>query len=409
MTDVRESPHLGKAGQAVAEFLAAGPLHRDIYSLIDRARSAGPVAETITPDPAGGEPITQYYVFDHTLARQVLCDPGHFSNAAYVPGMRGTIGVAPTLLERDPPEHLRHRAMVAPLFRKPRVATWFGRLIDDAVTDLIDAFHDRGRLDMHQELTLALPIRVIGGIIGIPKGDMPFFSVNAARMIDIKLEWEEAHAARTALVAYLTHLIGMRRRHPGDGLVDDLLALVRDGQFTDKDVVSFLLFLVPAGVDTTDRAARNLFFALLTHPEQAAMVQTDRSLVPKALEETLRWESPVAGGPRIARADVDLGGVRIRAGSMVFVSLAAANRDPAQYRDPDVFDVRRDGPPHVGFGHGPHICVGMHLARLAIDVLVNAVFDRLPGLRFDPDRPQPYMYGKAFRLPNELRLVFDKS
>jgi cytochrome P450 len=146
---------------------------------------------------------------------------------------------------------------------------------------------------------------------------------------------------------------------------------------------------------------------LLSEPDQLEAVRADRGLVPQAIEEALRWESPLLTVARSATEEVELGGVRIPAGGFVAVSLGAANRDPGQYAEPDAFDIFRERAQHTSFGDGAHKCLGMHLARLEMRVLLNAVFDRLPGLRLDPDADDPHIHGLIFRSPPNLPVRFD--
>jgi cytochrome P450 len=192
---------------------------------------------------------------------------------------------------------------------------------------------------------------------------------------------------------------------------------------TDDEIFAFLLLILPAGVETTYRASGNLLTALLCEPAPAAMqnetmrrsgapaplldaVRADRALVRGALEEALRWEPPITSVMRMAARDCVLDGVEIPAGTNVNVSVAAANRDPARYPDPDRFDPTRKNIAHLTFGGGPHLCLGMHLARMEATVAINALLDRLPDLRLDPNAPKPRVVGVAFRSPVALPVEF---
>ena len=174
----------------------------------------------------------------------------------------------------------------------------------------------------------------------------------------------------------------------------------------DSTQFSFLRLILPAGAETTFRASGNLLFGLMTHTDQLDAVRDDRSLIPQAIEEGLRWEPPLLLTTRVATRDTTLGGQDVPAGSGVTVSLGAANRDPARYPDPDRFDIFRDPKQHISFGHGPHMCLGMHLARMEMRVVVNALLDRLPDLRLDPDGDDPHIHGQIFRCPSSLPVLF---
>ena len=150
----------------------------------------------------------------------------------------------------------------------------------------------------------------------------------------------------------------------------------------------------------------NLMFGLLTRPEQLARLRDDRSLMPQALEEGLRWEPPLTGIGRTTTRDVEIEGVRIPAGSPINVCLGGANRDPSRWDHPDQFDLFREPKQHLAFAFGPHMCLGMHLARMETTVAINAVLDRLPDVRLERDLPTPSITGLTFRAPNTLPVVF---
>jgi len=171
--------------------------------------------------------------------------------------------------------------------------------------------------------------------------------------------------------------------------------------------VPHLRLLLPAGVETTYRSLGNLLFALLSDPAQLNAVRADRSLLPQAIEEAVRWEPPLLTITRVATRDTELGGVPIPAGSTVMPMLGAANRQEDRYPDPDTFDIFRAPRAHLGWGHGVHVCLGMHLARLEMRTAVNLLLDRLRNLRLDPDGDDPHIRGQVFRSPTSLPVRFD--
>src|SRR5439155_761889 len=242
-----------------------------------------------------------------------------------------------TILEMDPPEHQRHRALVAKAFRTRVLDQWSDAIIGATVNELIDAFADDGHADLIPQLTFPFPVRVIARVLGLAEADWPRF---------LRLS--------TQLIA----------------------AEVHGRRLSDEEIYPFLLLILPAGAETTYRSSSNLLFGLLSDPGQLEAVRNDRGMVPQAIEEALRWETPLLTVARSATEEVELGGVRIPAGSFVAVSLGAANRDPRRYVEPDVFDIFRDMSSHISFGDGAHKCLGMHLARLEMRVLRNAVLDR---------------------------------
>jgi cytochrome P450 len=178
-------------------------------------------------------------------------------------------------------------------------------------------------------------------------------------------------------------------------------------RMSDEQIYGFMRNLLPAGAETTSRSTASLALGLLTQPEQLGAMQADRSLLPQAIEEGIRWETPLLNFMREATRDVEFFGVQIPAGSTVSVNLGSANHDEARWDDPETFDIFRDRKPHIGFGHGAHVCLGMHLARLESTIIFNTLLDRLPGLRLDPDAPPPYVAGKYFRSPQHLKVLWD--
>jgi len=313
-----------------------------------------------------------------------------------------------TILEMDSPEHQRHRALVAKAFRARVLDRWSDAIIGATVSELIDAFALDGHADLIPQLTFPFPVRVIARILGLPEADWPRFLRLSTQLIAVMRNWEGALAASRELRGYFAEIIADRRRHTRDDLVSQLISAEVDGRrLSDEEIYPFLLLLLPAGAETTYRSSSNLLFGLLSEPDQLAAVRADRGLVPQAIEEALRWETPLLTVARSATEDVELGGVHIPAGSFVAVSLGAANRDPERYPDPDAFNVGREDKQHISFGDGAHKCLGMHLARMEMRVLLNAVLDRLPGLRLDPDADDPHIHGLIFRSPPNLPVRFD--
>jgi cytochrome P450 len=221
---------------------------------------------------------------------------------------------------------------------------------------------------------------------------------------------ERAVAASTALRDYFAPILAARRQEPCDDLISTLGQAEIDGErLSDEEIFSFLRLLLPAGVETTYRSTGNLLFGLLSNPEQLEAVRSDRSLIPQAIEEAVRWEAPLLTITRVATRDTELAGVPIPAGSAVMPMLGAANRDESRYPDPDCFDIFRLQQPHISFGHGVHLCLGMHLARLEMRVGLNLLLDRLPYLRLDSDVKDPHIRGQVFRSPTSLPVLFEAS
>jgi cytochrome P450 len=346
-------------------------------------------------------------VYTHHGVEQALRNRPGFSVAGY----SATIGpvLGRTILEMDEPEHMRVRRLVAEAFTPKAMESWRERIIGRVVHEHIDRFVDRGHADLVAELTFPFPVHVIAGMLGLPAEDLRLFHRRAVELITIGVDVERGKRASQRLADYFKGFIGERRVAPRDDIIS-LLAHARvDGEhpLDDDEIVDFLRLLLPAGAETTYRSSSILLLALLTHPDQLAALTADRSLMPQAIEEGLRWDAPLTGISRIAVEDVELDGVHLEAGTPVSLCLGAANRDPARYDDPEEFDIFRPQRPHMAFGFGNHICLGMHLARMETVVAMNAVLDRLPGLRLAPDAGDVRVEGMVFRAPPRLPVVWD--
>ena len=379
---------------------------RNPYAELATARRQHPVQRVELPQPTGAAPQAMFLVYRHDDVAHVLRDGETFSSHNLIDIMGPAMGEH-IILGMDEPEHRRHRALVSTAFRQKILAHWETSLVRAVIDELIDVFAERGHAELVRELTFPFPSQVIAGVLGLPRTDHPQFQRWSVAIISINSNWERGIAASAALKDYLADVLATRRALPQDDLVSDLAHIELDGQrLDDEEIFSFLRLLLPAGVETTYRASGNLLFALLSHPEQLDAVRQDRSLVPQAIEELLRWEPPLLLTSRVTTRDTEIGGVAIPAGSSVTPMLGSANRDEARYADPDRFDIFRDPKQHISFGHGPHMCLGMHLARMEMRVVLNALLDRLPNLRLDPDGDDPHIYGQIFRCPSSLPVLF---
>jgi len=383
---------------------------RDPYPEFARLRQDAPVTRQ---DAAfvGGPP--SYVVYSHHAVTEVLHDGATYSSAIITQGM-GQVWGPKIIVGMDEPEHRHHRALVSVAFRQRTLARWEESLVGRVVDELIDVIVEQGCADLVSDFTFAFPAKVISGVLGLPEEDYQRFQDWAVGVISIGRDWERAVQCSTELREYLAEIVEARRLQPQHDLITDLVTAELDGEKLDDDeIYSFLRMLLPAGIETTYRSSGNLLYLLLTHPEQLDALRDDRSLVPQAIEEGLRYESPVLLTTRVTTRDTVLGNITIQAGSSVTPMLASANRDPDAYADAEVFDIFRESTRHLSFGLGPHLCLGLHLARMETRVALNALLDRLPNLRLDQDearRLDAHIHGDLlFRSPNHLPVIWNRK
>jgi cytochrome P450 len=307
----------------------------------------------------------------------------------------------------DEPEHKRHRHLVSHSFRSKALAHWEDDLIGDVIDELIDTFADRGSAELVREFTFRFPVQVIAEVLGVPRADYEQFHQWAVEIINVAAQPDVGIAAGAAMRDYLVQHVEARRKDPGTDVISDLVTTEIDGELLDdEEIYSFLRLLLPAGAETTYRASGNFLYGLLTHTDQMEMLKADRSLMQQAVEEAIRWETPLLITNRRCMRDTELNGVHIPEGADVIPHLGSANHDETHWDNAEAFDITREPKPQIAFGAGPHMCIGMHLARLELKVATNRILDRLPNLRLDPDGNDPHIHGERFRSPTSLPVLF---
>jgi cytochrome P450 len=290
------------------------------------------------------------------------------------------------LLAKDGGDHRRLRRLVSKAFT-PRMVQELRPRIHEIAEDLVDRVADQGRMELVDDFAFPLPITVIAELLGIPAEDQGRFRTwsNSFVLPPLTPELQEQLARHTdEFVAYLDELFAERRADPRDDLVSALVEAEDAGDhLSENELYSMVVLLIVAGHETTVSLITNAVHALLSHPDQLAELRADPPLMPLAVEELLRYDSPVERTiTRWAAVDVELGGEAISRGDLVIAVVGSANRDPAQFRDADTLDLRRDAARrHVGFGRGSHSCLGAPLARLETEIALETLFRRLPNLR----------------------------
>ena len=380
----------------LAAMRAVAPVHKlDLKTLFAGARS-----------PLAGMPDTIYTVLNYDGVWEVLRDGARFSSAGYSRSMGIVMGH--TILEMDGEEHIRYRGLISKAFTRRALERWERDLVRPVVAEYVDRFAARGSADLVRELTFPFPVRVIAGMMGLPREELERFHRLAIELISVGVDWEGGMRASRELGELFTEVIQARRRKPEDDLISVLAHAELDGlRLSDDEILAFLRLLAPAGAETTYRSSSNLLFGLLSNPEQLEALRRDPALMAQAIEEGLRWEPPLLSIMRTATVDTDLCCVPIPAGAAVSVNLGAANRDPSRWTEPDRFDLFRAPKPHIAFAFGQHVCLGMHLARMETRVLLETLFERLPGMRLDPQAQDVHITGMIFRAPLALPVVFE--
>jgi cytochrome P450 len=384
----------------------------DLHQRIARLRREGPVLQGDFLSLMGLAPdkelvgLPHYTVVGHKEVAQAFGDPVTFSND--VLRTKAAQNFGETLGSLNPPLHTRYRRIFQQAFLPNVITTWDHSLLTPVANDLINTFSGRGSAELINEFARPYPFHVIFHQLELPEEDIAVFQKLAVAQINTFNQFlPYAIEASQKLGVYFSEMMQERRRVAGDGLVDVLLNMESDGErVPDIMIISFLRQLINAAGDTTYRSIGTLFAALLSNPDQYRAVANDRSLLPMAIEEALRWDGPVVFSLRTVMRDCELGGVAISAGAILNICNAAYNRDPVIHSDPDRFDVFRKRTRHLAFGNGPHVCIGQHLARLKMLRAASIVMDRLRNLRLDPDKPPPEIRGVVFRTPRSVHVRF---
>jgi len=354
-----------------------------------------------------------WMVFGYEAVARVFGDAAVFSNKI----KRGfyTDAFGESINGMDPPEHAQYRRLFQKAFMPHTVARWGNELVPRVAGRLIDSFVDRGRAELVSEFTALYPFHVVYEQLHLPVEDRAVFQKLALGLFCIGVDHAHALEASQKLGRYFSALLQERRSAVESGAVsvgDDLISMLAvaevDGERLPEEInVSFLRQLMAASGDTTFRGTGSLLVGLLTHPEQLEAVRRERTLIPQAVDEALRWDGPITWETRQAVADVTVNGVAIPAGAKIDVVHGSANRDPARFENPDEFNIWRKAERHMAFAFGPHVCIGQHLARLEMVRALNALLDRLPNMRLDPDQPAPRVLGLNSRAAPAIHVRFN--
>lgn len=306
------------------------------------------------------------------------------------------------MLYRDPPDHTRLRSLVGKAFT-PRMVSRLHPNIVAATNDLLDKAQPHGAMDLMADFAGLLPVVGITELLGLGGHDMAQFSqwsndLSAALDYNPRpIVYERASAATVAFSSHLQEVIEARRQQPQDDFMSGLIAAEgTDGKLSQDEIIATCILLLGAGQETTVDLIGNAALALLRHPDQLALLRANADVAPGAVEELLRYDSPVQMTARIAAEDLAIGQHTIRRGDRLTLLLGAANRDPEVFQEPDRLDLNRTGTGHLAFGLGIHFCLGAPLARLTAQIALTTLLSRFPALRLESDAPQ-WLEGPVFR------------
>jgi cytochrome P450 len=385
----------------------------DLHGVFDALRPSGDVhtggLPTLFGQPdfeffVGFDGAPRFTVIGHDSAQRIFREHETFSSQLYA-GTAANWG--PNLLMMDEPEHARYRSLAQPAFALRTMESWHERWLLPTLERLIGALEGLDRCDLYMALCARFPAHTIGAALGISEDE-------TARVHDwiirtaTNMPKEESESAAAKLVEFLQPIVEDRRSTPGDDVISLLVTSElrdEDGsmhRLSDAEVMGFCGLLLIAGTGTTYRATGILMLSVLSRPELLQQVKSDRTLIPRCVEEVLRWEPPLTSFSRFVTEDTVVDGVTLPRGALVDVGVAAANRDPRRWNDPHRYDPFRDPISHLGFGRGPHFCMGNQLARMEMRTSLELILDRFPDIALDRSVELPYVTGTFFRMPTSV-------
>ena len=390
---------MSECDHPVGASITLDELERDPHVMLARLRDAEPVSYVSALD---GWLVTGYDLALSVMrdSRTFTVDDPRFSTARVL---------GPSMLSLDGSEHDRHRGPFARPFRRSEVRDRFTPVVRDEAEALIDAFAERGTADLRTEFAAPLAASVMIAALGLDGLDraavLEWYAAIVAGVNGASASMPIAPAAHTAFASLRAALVDVLER--GDSASLLVSAAAEAGSVTQAEVISNAAVLLFGGIETTEGAIANLLLHVLKSPVEQELIVNDRGLIVNAVEESLRLEPAAAAIDRYATAECKLGGVTIGQGDLVIVSLAGANRDPAVFEGPDRFDVRRENArTHLSFAQGPHVCLGLHLARLEARTALDRALSRLPGVELvEAAASEPR--GRIFRKPPTLTVSFD--
>jgi len=358
----------------------------DPYPWLDELRTAGPVHRLRLRGDLDAWIVTRYDDVQRGLSDPRLSSDQRHAEAVYSanPLFKNRPKGAGSMLTAEPPDHGRLRGAVSRAFTLRRIESLRPR-VQEIADELIDAFAPRGTVDLVSEYAFALPVRVICELLGVPIEDREKFQGLTTKVVTPPRDAASimtVMAAYEGLKEYIRGLVALKNVERGDDLLSELVSAGEDGRLSDEEITISGVLLLVGGHETTGNLISTSVRLLLRHQDQLAAVRADPSLLPRAIEEYLRFDGPnVLGAYRHTTEDVTFGDVTIPKGQIVVLSISAANHDPDRFDRPDIVDIGRADNPHLSFGHGIHYCLGAPLARLEGEVAIGTLLRRIPDLQ----------------------------
>ncbi len=389
---------------------SGGDYTADPYPVWDELRASGPVHAGTVHSLTGyaGEAMFQGLPFPdraHFSAFSwAACDAAFRNDKLFASSPPGddavdasALSYQTSILSMGGIQHRRYRGLVQPSFVPAQAQWWIINWIEETVDALVDSFVNDGRAELNIDFCASIPVLTITGSFGVP--------------VEQALDVRAALSNPAAVIGHLAPIVAARREKPESDLISVLCQaelVDEDGthRLSDIEIYTFAVLLLMAGSGTTWKQLGITLAALLQRPAVLDAVRNDRTLLKAAIEEGLRWMPTDPMFSRFATEDVDFYGVHIPRGSVMHICLGAANRDPERWERPHEFDITRPPKPSMAFGGGPHICLGMHVARAEMSVGIGALLDRLPNLRLDPDAPAPKPVGMYERGVMDIPVLF---
>lgn len=390
------------------DFFFSDETRRNPFPWYDQVRAVAPVFHEPTSD--------RWLLFDYDSVKRALTDHESFSSAVTAP----TSPPGRWLLFSDPPRHDKLRALIMRAFT-PRAVTRLEPRIAELARNLLDACIERDEVELLADFSVPLPLMVIAEMLGAPVADWPRFRQWSDVILTLIFTLSGGEASERAILGfrathaemreYLDVLANARRAAPRDDLLSGLVHAEVDGErLSDDDLLGIFQLLLLAGHETSTNLINNAVLSLTEHPEELHRLRLRPELVPSAIEEVLRFRSPVQAMFRLTTRDVEMKQAVIPAGRLVIAMIGSANRDPAHFADPHRFDVTRQPNPHIAFGHGIHFCLGAPLARMEARLALSELLSRVDTIELATNEPwEPraafHVHGPA-RLPVRLSSGF---